>query len=248
VNAPVSGSPSGLLILLPPSEGKAPGGRAPGWRPGSGRFGRQLAAQRLAVAEALAAAGGGHAKLLGVNGEHLVRAQAANAQLLGAPTLPAHQRFTGVVWDHIGIDTLAPAARQRASDSVVVVSALGGLSSFDDPLPDFRLKLSVSLPPLGRLSAHWRDRLSEVLAATAKGRLVVDLLPGEHAAAVELTGDGYDLVGVDLVDGAGRRVGHTAKAAKGRLVRALVQARSARAARTLLEGGWSYDGVAATVR
>jgi uncharacterized protein len=200
------------------------------------------------VAAALTAARGGDAKLLGVTGDHLTRAQAANAHLIGAPTLAAHERFTGVVWDHLGVGSLSPSARNRASDAVVVVSALAGLSGLDDPLPDFRLKMSVSLPGVGRLSAHWRDRLSETLAQVAAGRLVVDLLPGEHAAAVELSGDGYDVVAVDLIDGAGRRVGHAAKAAKGRLARALVEARSAQAAMKVLEGGWDHDGVAAVIR
>ena len=142
-----------LAILLPPSEGKAPGGGAPPWRPGSGRFGRALRAHRLEVAEALAAAEGGDARLLGVKGDALARARAANRALLGAPTLPAAQRFTGVVWEHLDVAGLDPEARARAADAVVVVSALLGLSALDDPVPDHRCKLSVSLPPLGRLSA-----------------------------------------------------------------------------------------------
>lgn len=239
---------TGVVVLLPPSEGKAPGGNRPPWRPGSGRFGRQLSHSRRAVAEALAAAAGGDAKLLGVSGTHLERARAANAGVVGAPTLPAAERFTGVVWEHLDLGGLPPAARRRAAERIVVINALAGASAIDDPLPDFRLKLSVSLPPLGRLAAHWRRALSDVLNEAFAGALVVDLLPGEHAAAWEPDPTRFDLVDVDLVDTGGRKVGHAAKAAKGLLARALMSAPSSRSAARLLTDGWEHGGFRAVAK
>lgn len=215
-----------LAILLPPSEGKAPGGGAPRWSPRSGVFGPRLGAPRRAVAEALADAGGGDAALLGVTGPTLERARAANVALLGAPTLPAAARFTGVVWEHLAVDALPTAARRRAGDGVVIVSALAGLSALDDPLPDFRLKLSATLAPMGRLAAWWRPQLSPVLDRHLDGALVVDLLPQEHRAAWEPDPSRYDLRRVRLVGPDGRTAGHGAKAAKGALARALLTARN----------------------
>jgi len=203
---------------------------------------------RTEVADALAALDGGDAKLLGVSGAHLDRARAANAAVIGAPTLPAVSRFTGVVWEHLDVAGLGVAARRRAAERIVVVNALAGANAIDDPLPDFRLKLSASLPPLGRLAAHWRSTLSGVLNDAFAGGLVVDLLPTEHAAAWEPDTSRFDLVAVDLVDGAGRRVGHAAKAAKGLLARALVTAPSRTAASRLLDGGWEGGGFRAEVR
>lgn len=239
---------SGVVVLLPPSEGKAPGGAQPRWRPGSGRFGRRLGRRRTEVAEALAAVGGGDARLLGVSGPHLERARAANTAVIGAPTLPAVERFTGVVWEHLDVSSLGVAARRRAAGRIVVVNALTGASTIDDPLPDFRLKLSATLPGIGRLAAHWRPTLSEVLNEAFAGSLVVDLLPAEHAAAWEPDTTSVELVAVDLVDDAGRRVGHAAKAAKGLLARAIVSAPSVAAARRLLEVGWQGGGFRGVVR
>jgi cytoplasmic iron level regulating protein YaaA (DUF328/UPF0246 family) len=213
-----------LALLLPPSEGKAPGGRGAAWDPASGLFGPELADQRTAVAEALAAAGGGDQRLLGVGGDALERARAANRSLVGARTLPAARRFTGVVWDHLGLSSLAPGPKRRATGAVVVVSAVAGLVGPADPLPDHRLKLSVSLPPLGNLARFWRGPLSAALNDHLAGRLVVDLLPQEHAAAWVPDPDRYDLRRVALVDERGRVVGHDAKAAKGLLARALLEA------------------------
>jgi uncharacterized protein len=237
-----------VTILLPPSEGKAPGGTRPTWKPGSGRFGRKLSSTRAQVASALAAIDGGDARLLGVGGAHLERARAANASVVGAPTLPAWQRFTGVVWGHLDVAGLDPAARQRASDRIVVVSALAGLSALDDPLPDFRLKMSANPGGLGRVASLWRPVLSPVLNAAARGGLVVDLLPAEHAAAWDPDPVGCEVASVDLIDDAGRRVGHAAKAAKGLLAAELVTAADRDAVAALLDGTHHVGGFTVKVR
>ena len=206
------------MLLLPPSEGKAEGGssRRVRWAPESGSFGRTLGDRRVAIVEALAAAGGGAEKLLGVKGEYLLRAQSSNSALIGAATLPAWQRYTGVVWDHLDPATLSPDARKQT----VVVSGLLGLVRGDDPVPDYRLKMSANLRPLGKLSTWWRDDLSAELRRVARRRFVVDLLPQEHRATLDL--DGLDGISVTLVDPTGAPGGHFAKAAKGELARAIL--------------------------
>jgi cytoplasmic iron level regulating protein YaaA (DUF328/UPF0246 family) len=213
-----------LAILLPPSEGKAPDGTGPGWEPDSGRFGSRLASERTVVAEALAAADGGSSKLLGVKeGPTLDRARQVNTALVGAPTLPAWRRFTGVVWDHFDPGGFTAAERRKLSRRVFVISALAGVSALDDPLPDFRLKLSVSLDPMGKLSTWWSPTLSEVLNDRLAGRQVVDLLPQEHRAAWQPDADRYTLQRVTLVRPDGSNAGHHAKAGKGLLTRALLE-------------------------
>lgn len=212
------------ILLLPPSEGKAPGGRlrtvrgerGVGWDPADGRF-SELAPRRLELAQRLAETGGGTEKLLGVRGDHLARALSANSSLLGAPVLPAWQRYTGVVWEHLAPDELPSADRRR----IVVVSGLLGLVRGDDPVPDYRLKMGASIAPFGVLARWWRDDLSAALRAEAGRRMVVDLLPQEHRAA--WTGEGVRGVRVEFVDPSGAPGGHGAKAAKGRLARAVLE-------------------------
>ena len=206
------------MLLLPPSEGKAEGGNArrATWSPDSGSLGSRLADQRLEVVEALAAAHGGNEKLLGVKGDHLLRAQSANTSLVGAVTLPAWQRYTGVVWDHLDPASLPAASRRQ----ILVVSGLLGLARGDDPVPDYRLKMGANLPPLGKLSTWWRDALTTELRRLARRRVVVDLLPQEHRAALDLSGlEGMSLT---LVDPSGKPGGHFAKAAKGELARTIL--------------------------
>lgn len=232
-----------MVILLPPSEGKAPGGDGPGWSPDDGMFGAALAAPRAAVARALAKAKGGDQRLLGVGGAHLERARAANRALMGAPTMTAGERYTGVVWDHLDLDSLSVAARRRASESIVVVSGLLGITGVDDPVPDYRLKMGARLGALGTLSTWWRTDLSSVLNDHLAGRYVVDLLPQEHRAAWVPEPDrfaGFARVTFVEAGGAakGAAVGHDAKAAKGQLARHLLTSR-ARPETAL--GSWSHD-------
>lgn len=206
------------MLLLPPSEGKAIGGNARRvrWTPDAGAFGRRLGDRRSKIVEALAASGGGDERLLGVKGNHLLRARSANTSLVDALTLPAWQRYTGVVWDHLDPTTIPAAAHKQ----IIVVSGLLGVVRGDDPVPDYRLKMGASLAPLGKLSSWWRDALSQELARVARRRAVIDLLPKEHRAALDL--DGLDGVSLTLVDPSGAPGGHFAKAAKGELARAIL--------------------------
>lgn len=122
-----------LLYLAPPSEGKAEGGlTTKPWRETSGAFGKQLSAQRTELVQRLVTLKGGDEKLLGVKGVHLGRARAANAHLKGAPSLPAFERYTGVVWDHLDLSTLTAPQRTRALRSIVVISGLLGAVRADD--------------------------------------------------------------------------------------------------------------------
>ena len=215
---------SRLYILLPPSEGKALSGTPnTKWKESDGTFGQSLAEQRTKIVEVLTAAGGGSPKLLGVSGNHLARAQRANISLCGAPTLPACERYTGVVWDQLNISSLPSVARTLAQTNILIVSGLLGLVTASDPIPDYRLKNGASLAPLGKLSNWWRKDISRVLNKHCAGCTVIDLLPQEHFAAFEpdeaMLG-AYLRVG--LVTNEGATGGHDAKAAKGRLARHLI--------------------------
>ncbi len=213
------------LLLLPPSEGKATGGRPPS-APGS--FDDALARPRSLVLDELARVLRSRrpdvqSRVLGVKGELLDRAMVATEALVAgsAPVLPAWRRYTGVVWAGLDPGTLTAADRRR----LLVISGLYGITSAADPVADYRLKLLVSLGRLGRLSTFWRPAVTGVLAEKVRGRVVVDLLPAEHAHAVDLgaLAGAARVVQVRFVTADGNRaVGHEAKSAKGRLARTLL--------------------------
>ena len=112
-----------MFILLPPSEGKALGGvPRTRWSPQQGAFGPSLGTLRSNVIAALSVENGGSSALLGVSGKHLERAQSANCALLGAPSLPAIERYTGVVWGHLDASTLSERNRHYALNHIIVIS------------------------------------------------------------------------------------------------------------------------------
>jgi len=189
------------VILLPPSEGKAPGGDGAGWAAGT-------------MADAV----------LDRARRHVLRAaRAAGATPRRAATMPAMARYTGVLYQELAWATLPAAARRRGEAQVRTVSGLWGLVAPADPIPAYRLKMSASLDGLGRLSAWWRPRLSPALAQLTEGRVVWDLLPNEHEAAVDWTvGAPARRVTVRFLDAAGRPISHWNKLLKGSLVRWLL--------------------------
>jgi cytoplasmic iron level regulating protein YaaA (DUF328/UPF0246 family) len=214
-----------------------PGGRG-AWGPATGTF-PELAEARQDVADALAGVQAAHAgALLGVGGPHLDRAIEANRSILGAPWLPAAERYTGVVHLAAGLTDL-PA---RAAGRVVLLSALLGAVGLADPVPDYRLKMGARLPPLGRVSAWWRPRLDPVLGARCSGRVVVDLLPNEHGVAFDPTPYATRVVRARFLKG-GRIVGHEAKRAKGLLARHVLLAGGdpVDAALSFADEGWAID-------
>ena len=207
-----------LFVLVPPSEGKATGG-AGRWQPASGTFGRRLKPPRLAVVEALGRTSLAEARL-GATGALYERAVAANAAVAAgrARKLAAHDRYTGVVWEHLEPGTLDEDERRR----ILVPSALLGLVTADDPVPDHRLRFDVSLNGIGRLDRFWRPHLTDALKRHTSARdTIVELLPQEHTAALDLAAVAKRRHVVrTTVEGAS---GHDAKAVKGALAHHLVQ-------------------------
>jgi cytoplasmic iron level regulating protein YaaA (DUF328/UPF0246 family) len=176
-------------------------------------------------------------KLFGATGFLLERALAC-ARAAGksdTPTLPAWQRYTGVVWTHLEPETLAQV--QRAC--LVIPSGLYGISLGTDPIVDFRLTMAASLPAVGTLHKFWRRHLTEVLIETVDDGMVFDLLPAEHRSAFDTRALQHleNYIAVDFVrrDGHGT-AGHAAKAVKGVMARTLLDAGIDGAKRFSFEG------------
>jgi cytoplasmic iron level regulating protein YaaA (DUF328/UPF0246 family) len=216
--------PRPIVLLLPPSEGKAPGGKGR-WATDDGRF-PELAKARHEVAAALVDAmddEAGATRVTSLRGPAAAGARATNRAVVGGPVLPAWQRYTGVVWDHLDPATLKGAPRRRAA-SILVVSAIGGLFAFDDPIPDYKCGIGNRLPGVGGLAPFWRRHSAPALVAACSGAIVWDLLPSAHRSAIALEGAGADRVlRVEPRTEAGRAVGHDAKAVKGAFARWILE-------------------------
>lgn len=215
------------VILLPPSEGKAPGGVAKPWAGVLPELDADRMAVRDEVRRVLARGSAAAPGLLGVKGRHLAQALEEWDVLDEAPTLPAARRYSGVVWSALDPAGLDAITRRRLRARVMVPSGLWGVVGAGDPIPAYRLKMGARLPAIGALAAFWKPRITTVIDRRAAGGWVIDLLPNEHAAAIEPTAlTRSRLVRVELLEaGDGRRsVGHAGKSLKGLLARAILEA------------------------
>ncbi len=223
------GPPSllGVLLLLPPSEGKA---TAP-------RRGSRLDATRLSFPELNPAreqmldllvhtsAAPDALRRLGA-GASLAAEVAGNVRLRETPAMAVSRVYTGVLYDALDLPGLDPAARRRAARQVVVASALWGALRPSDRVPPYRLSIGSELTGAGPLASWWRRHLVEPMTAAAGAGLIVDCRSAGYAAMWTPTGrqaDRWVAVRV-LRELAGRRtvVSHLAKLTRGQLARHLL--------------------------
>jgi cytoplasmic iron level regulating protein YaaA (DUF328/UPF0246 family) len=215
-----------VLVLLPPSEGKASSGRGE-LRQRQGLRLQRGAAAREAVLEELvelcAADEDKAREVLGLS-EGLRGEVAKNAGLRTAGTRPAGEIYTGVLYDALDLASLDTAARRRAARSLLVFSGLWGAVRVTDRIPSYRCSMGVKLPGLGALSGHWRAPMAEALPAVAGSGLVLDLRSAAYAAAWKPKGEVAGRTATVRVLHAPTRkvVSHFNKATKGRIVRSLL--------------------------
>jgi len=214
-----------MLLLLPPSETKRPGGALGSRLILSELRYPELTDARRATLDAVAALARNHdeavtALKLGPKQHHEV---AKNRVLETAEVLPAADRYTGVLYDALDAASLSEAARAHLGRHVVIHSAVLGPVGALDPIPDYRLSHDSRLPGR-RLKDVWADAAAAALAREAG--LVVDarsqgyaaLGPAPHAVRLEVVAEGED--------GRRRALNHFNKRAKGELARALALSRA----------------------
>ena len=215
-----------MRLLLPPSETKRDGGAGSVLELHELSFGSLTSVRATTTAAltelALQPADMMRALKLGPRQAHEVD---RNRDLLRSPTMPALDRYTGVLFDALDAPTLDARARAYAGDHVVVHSALFGLLGAMDPIPAYRLSHDSRLPSM-RLKSLWRDSITAELAE--EGGLILDLRSEAYVdlGPVPAHADSA-FVRVVSVDGSGRRraLNHFNKRAKGLFTRAVLTSR-----------------------
>ena len=217
------------LILLPPSEGKASGGDGPPLDLDSMSF-ESLNPARARMAKALDQLSRRPRvarKLLGVKGAALERAKLDNATIQESPTLPAIERYTGVMYDAIDYRSLDAGAREAFGRTVVIMSGLFGMVRPSDMIPTYKLKMGAKLLRSKTCAAAWKPLISKSLAIAGGPGVIWDLLPNEHSAAWDPStvphGARFTVRFVErAASGQLKTVTHLSKLLKGALVRHLV--------------------------
>ncbi|QIG38193.1 peroxide stress protein YaaA [Microbacterium sp. 4R-513] len=213
-----------MLILLPPSETKRPGGSGrpldldglalPGLTP--------QREQVLTALEHLATDAEASARVLklGATQRHEID---HNARVRTTPAIPAVDRYTGVLYDALDAASLDPAGRSWLGRHVLIHSAPLGPVGALDRIPVYRLGASTSLPGVPPLRRLWAGAVTYALAE-AGAPFVLDLRSEAYAALGPVPAtlaSAYVRVVAEGEGGAVRALNHFNKHAKGALVRRL---------------------------
>ena len=214
-----------MLILLPPSEGKAEARRGKALDLSTLAFADELTETRRSVMVALSDLCADDPQkarevldLTPGQAADLVR----NLRLDTAPTLTAAQLYTGVLFDHLGLLDLPADARRRANRTVLISSGLWGVLRPNDRVPPYRLSGGATLPALGTIAGVWRTPLADALPRWIGRKVVLDLRSGTYAAAWKPVAPIASRTVTVQVTQNGRVVSHHNKATKGSLARALL--------------------------
>ncbi len=189
------------IILIPPSEGKADGGYNKPVQSLSGITADLIKSINEADPQ----------KLYGLKEKALEKAIDVNKKILNSKTMPAIERYTGVVYDAIDYQTIKN--KPEFDNKVLIVSGLFGLVRPTDLIPNYRLKIDKL-----KAAKLWLSSNSEQL----KDRFVIDLLPQAHKKAVKYD-NGIEVEFVLKKAGKKMPAGHQGKHIKGRFVRWLIE-------------------------
>jgi cytoplasmic iron level regulating protein YaaA (DUF328/UPF0246 family) len=188
-----------MLVLLPPSEGKT--------APESGApvdldllaFSQQLSERRERVLDAL------------------------DPEVRKAPAAPAAEIYTGVLFKRLELPKLPAKARRQ----VLIASALWGMVRPEDRIPHYKLPPKEKLNGIGPLAKFWRPALAEALPDRS-GQLIVDMRSGAYSAMWKpKQATLLPVRAFSEEKGERKVVSHMAKAVRGDVARALLEAQKA---------------------
>lgn len=214
-----------MLILLPPSETKRDGGDGRALDTAALRFPGLSSSRNDVLGALVSLASDESATITALKlGPKQLAEVGRNRAAATSATMPALDRYTGVLYDALDAATLTPDARRFAGEHLVVHSALLGPVGALDEIPAYRLSYDSRLPGFV-LKRHWAKPVARELDAVPG--LQLDLRSEGYAALGPLPErDGAVYLRVLTVgdDGRRRALNHFNKQGKGRFSRALLEA------------------------
>lgn len=207
-----------MLVVLPPSETKATGGSHPAVDFSSLSFGSLNPIRERIAADLVALSANREAAMETLKlGPRLADEVTANAALLESPTMPALERYTGVLYDALSPSDLPETGRAR----LAIGSALFGVIGGDDLIPHYRLSGTVKLPfsdqpadAAPTMKRRWGTAITEALNDVD---FLIDLRSGTYANL----GKVKSATTMTVVTAEGKIVSHFNKHYKGLFARAI---------------------------
>jgi cytoplasmic iron level regulating protein YaaA (DUF328/UPF0246 family) len=213
-----------VLILLPPSETKRDGGDGGPLDLAALEFTALTSPRRSVIRAVRALARNREAAISALKlGPKQYAEIDRNRAVTTSATMPAIDRYTGVLFDALDAGSLTPAERAFAHRHVAIHSAMLGPIAALDRIPAYRLSFDSRLPELP-LKKHWAPPVAA--AFDAHEGLVLDLRSQGYVGlgpAPRRDDTLYVHVVTRDADGRTRALNHFNKQAKGQFARAIIQ-------------------------
>lgn len=209
-----------MLILLPPSETKRPGGvgipidkAAIIWAALDPARDQLIHSLSKLCQDPPAAV-----KALGL-GKKSAQEIELNLNLMKAPTMPALQRYSGVLFEALDYSSLSERALMRANEQLFIQSALFGLLPAMEQIPNYRLSSSAKLPGIS-LRTLWQ-KAHEAVWPRLVGEFL-DLRSKEYREINPVPSDKIHYI-VEVFSDNGKALNHFNKKVKGQFTRAALE-------------------------
>ena len=220
------------LILLPPSEGKKPKGEVEIYKDVRNyedwNYFLSLDKDREYVyyklMEVISEADAEDLeKIFDVKGKKLQESVEAVSDMLNAETLPAINRFDGVMFKAIDYEGMAEEQKKNFDSHVLFVDGMFGLLKPSDLIPDYKLKISAKYLDVD-LTKFWKEKLKSYFEEMMKDKFVIDILPEAHRKVVEFSSakEHVQIMFAQVKEGKLKNVGHNSKKLKGEIVNYIV--------------------------
>jgi len=151
----------------------------------------------------------------GTSQEKAIMFHRQNQDIFNSKCVPAIERYTGVVYDHIDWSSLSKKSQEYMKQHIIIFSGLFGLLAPDTLIPDYKLKMNVL-----SLKNLWKPIISESLEGED---IIFDLLPQVHRKAYTPTKNTIQIDFLVKKQGKTSAAGHFGKAVKGQFIRFLAQ-------------------------
>jgi len=153
--------------------------------------------------------------IYGTTNEKSILFHRLNQAVFKSKCVPAIQRYTGVVYENVGWESMTEKAKAYMQNHILIFSGLFGMLKPLTPIPNYKLKMNVL-----SLQHHWRPILTEALN---KETLIIDLLPQVHRKAYSPNKNSLKVDFSVMTKGKKIAAGHFGKAVKGQFIKYLAE-------------------------
>lgn len=162
-------------------------------------------------------------KIFDVKGKNLQTSIEIISDLLNEETMPAIERYTGVMFNAINYQSLNEKEKENFNKNVIFIDGLFGLVKPQDLIPNYKLKINAKYLDVN-LTNFWKTRLRPIFNHILKDKIVIDILPEAHRKITNYSSakEHYSISFCEIKNNKLTNVGHNSKKLKGELIKYLI--------------------------